>query len=156
MIWKNWLSGRRHGSWNSMSPNVTLWEWQGTPPHKQIVHGCTLHNQVLENISSAKYLGVQITDDLEWGQHINEITSKATKTLGFLHRNMAFAPRETTWGCCIKNWSGLNLNMQHLFGCPIIKRKLTEKKKFRGLLLSFFGSGRQLGRGFLPLMTLCK
>ena len=66
-----------------------------TPPHKQIVHGYLLHNQVLENVSSAKYLGVQITDDLDWGQHINEITSKATKTLGFLCRNMAFAPRET-------------------------------------------------------------
>ena len=65
------------------------------PPHKQIVHGYTLHNQVLENVSSAKYLGVQIIDDLEWGQHINEITSKATKTLGFLCRNMAFALRET-------------------------------------------------------------
>ena len=51
---------------------------------------CLLHSQVLENVSSAKYLGVQITDDLDWGQHINEIISKA-----FLHRNMAFAPRET-------------------------------------------------------------
>ena len=50
------------------------------------------------NVSCAKYLkylGVLITDDLDWGQHINEITSKATKTLGFLHRIMAFAPRET-------------------------------------------------------------
>ena len=65
------------------------------PTHKQIVHGYLLHNQVLENVSSAKYLGVQITNDLDWGQHINEITSKATKTLGFLRRNMAFAQRET-------------------------------------------------------------
>ena len=60
------------------------------PPHKQIVHGYTLHN-----VPSAKYLGVEITDDLEWDQHIYEITSKATKTLGFLGRNMAFALRET-------------------------------------------------------------
>ena len=51
------------------------------PPHKQIVHGYLLHNKVLENVSSAKYLGVQITDDLNWGQHINEITSKATKII---------------------------------------------------------------------------
>ena len=65
------------------------------PPPKQIVYGYTLHNQVLENVSSAKYLGVKITDDLEWGQHINEITSKATKTLGFLRRNLTFAPKET-------------------------------------------------------------
>ena len=56
---------------------------------------CTLHNQVLENVSSAIYLGVKITADLEWGQHINEITSKATKTLGFLCRNLTFASKET-------------------------------------------------------------
>ena len=65
------------------------------PPPKQIVYGYTLHNQVLENVSSAKYLGVKITDDLEWGQHINGITNKATKTLGFLRRNLTFAPKET-------------------------------------------------------------
>ena len=53
------------------------------PAPKQIYHGYTLHNQVQESVSSAKYLGVKITDDLEWGQHINEIMSRATKTLGF-------------------------------------------------------------------------
>ena len=74
---------------------MSLYESDKEPPHKQIVHGYLLHNQVLENVSSAKYLGVQITDDLDLGQYINEITSKATKTLGLLHRNMAFAPRET-------------------------------------------------------------
>ena len=42
------------------------------PLIKQIVHGYLLHNQVLENVSSAKYLGVQITDDLDWSQHIDE------------------------------------------------------------------------------------
>ena len=64
------------------------------PPSKQIIHNYVLHNQVLENVPSAKYLGVTITDDLEWGQHINNITSKATKTLGFLRRNLAFAPKD--------------------------------------------------------------
>ena len=32
---------------------------------------------------------------LNWGQHISDISSKATKTLGFLQRNLAFAPRST-------------------------------------------------------------
>ena len=31
----------------------------------------------------------------DWGQHIPEITSNVTKTLGFLRRNLALAPRET-------------------------------------------------------------
>ena len=63
---------------------ISLWEWLGAPtriptPHpKQIIHGYTLHSQVLENVSSAKYFDVKITDDLEWGQHINEITIRVT------------------------------------------------------------------------------
>ena len=43
--------------------------------HKQIFFDYSLHNQTLENVS--------------------EISSKATKTLGFLRRNLAFAPRST-------------------------------------------------------------
>ena len=55
----------------------------------------TLHQQTLEHVQSAKYLGLTITDDLDWGQHISEITCKATKTLCFLRRNLALAPRHT-------------------------------------------------------------
>ncbi|MCG8116962.1 MAG: reverse transcriptase domain-containing protein, partial [Candidatus Thiodiazotropha endolucinida] len=62
---------------------------------KQIKFNYTLHQQTLEQVQSAKYLGITITDDLDWGQHISEITSKATRTLGFLRRNLAFAPRQT-------------------------------------------------------------
>lgn len=64
-------------------------------PQNQYIYDYVLHNQVLENVKSAKYLGVTISDDLDWGQHINNITSKATKTLGFLRRNLSLAPKET-------------------------------------------------------------
>ena len=63
--------------------------------HKQIPFDYSLHNQTLENVQSAKYLGITITDNMDWGQHISEISSKATKTLSFLHRNLAFVPRST-------------------------------------------------------------
>ena len=63
--------------------------------HKQILFDYSLHNQTLENVQSAKYLGITISDNMDWGQHISEISSKATKTLGFLRRNLAFAPRST-------------------------------------------------------------
>ena len=63
--------------------------------HKQIIHDYTLHQQTLENVHSAKYLGITITENMDWGQHISDISSKATKTLGFLRRNLAFAPRST-------------------------------------------------------------
>ena len=50
----------------------------------------SFHNQTVENVQSAKYLG--ISDNMDWGQHISEISPKATETLGFLCRNLAFAP----------------------------------------------------------------
>ena len=65
------------------------------PPDKHIQFEYTLHQQRLEQVQSAKYLGITISDDLDWAQHISEISSKATKTLGFLQRNLAFAPRHT-------------------------------------------------------------
>ena len=65
------------------------------PPDKHIQFEYTLHQERLEQVQSAKYLGITISDDLDWGQHIPEISSKATKTLGFLRRNLAFAPRHT-------------------------------------------------------------
>ena len=47
---------------------------------KQILFDYSLHNQSLENVQSAKYLGITISDNMDWGQHISEISSKATKT----------------------------------------------------------------------------
>ena len=52
------------------------------PPDKHIQYDYTLHQQRLEQVQSAKYLGLTITDDLDWGQHISEISAKATKTTG--------------------------------------------------------------------------
>ena len=65
------------------------------PPDKHIQFDYTLHQQRLEQVQSAKYLGITISDDLDWSQHISEISFKATKTLGFLRRNLAFASRHT-------------------------------------------------------------
>ena len=45
--------------------------------HKHILFDYSLHNQTLENVQSAKYLGITISDNMDWGQHISEISSKA-------------------------------------------------------------------------------
>ena len=50
---------------------------------KYHLHGC-----VLESVPSAKYLGVTISEDLKWSEHINNITKKANQTLGFLKHNI--------------------------------------------------------------------
>ena len=67
--------------------------------HKQIIHDYTLHQQTLENVQSAMQtfpcLFITITENMDWGQQISDISSKATKTLGSLRRNVAFAPKST-------------------------------------------------------------
>ena len=47
-----------------------------------------LHGQLLETVSQAKYLGITITSDLRWNAHINSISLKANRSLGFLRRNL--------------------------------------------------------------------
>ena len=63
--------------------------------HKQILFDYSLYNQSLENGQSTKYLGITISDNMDWNQHISEISSKATKTISFLRRNLTFAPKRT-------------------------------------------------------------
>ena len=47
-----------------------------------------LHGHKLEHVTSAKYLGVTLTSDLKWSQHVNNICAKANSTIGFLKRNL--------------------------------------------------------------------
>lgn len=48
----------------------------------------TLHGQVLEVVTSAKYLGVDISSGLSWNSHIDRITANANRTLAFVKRNI--------------------------------------------------------------------
>lgn len=47
-----------------------------------------LKSHTLATVSSAKYLGVTVTDDLCWDTHIQSICDKASRTIGFLRRNL--------------------------------------------------------------------
>ena len=53
-----------------------------------------LHNQMLEVTKDSKYLGVTISKDLSWANHISTITAKANRTIGFLRRNIHACPKE--------------------------------------------------------------
>jgi len=37
-----------------------------------------------ESVSTTKYFGDNINDELKWGSHINSSTNKTDKTLGFV------------------------------------------------------------------------
>ena len=52
----------------------------------------SLSNHVLQIVSHAKYLGITLTSDLTWSQHVASTASKAHQRLGFLKRNLRGAP----------------------------------------------------------------
>ena len=54
----------------------------------------TLKGTELILLDSIKYLGVNITNKLHWGKHIDEICNKTFRTLGLLRRNLSACPQE--------------------------------------------------------------
>ena len=52
----------------------------------------SLAGEVLSNVHEAKYLGVLLSDDLQWAQHIQSITAKSNSILGLLRRNLHHCP----------------------------------------------------------------
>lgn len=52
----------------------------------------TLNHSNLDLVSSYKYLGVYISNNLSWNTHVDYITNNANRTLGYLRRNFSLAP----------------------------------------------------------------
>ena len=59
----------------------------------------TIHGTVLREISSAKYLGVNIDSKLTWNAHIANVTKKANNILAFLQRNINTCPANIKETC---------------------------------------------------------
>ena len=59
-----------------------------TRKKKPTIFPYSLHNSVLKTTDNAKYLGVTISQDLNWSKHINNISTKAKNTLRFIKRNV--------------------------------------------------------------------
>ena len=102
-------------------------------PENQIHYEHSLHQEKLEQVQSAKFLGITISDNLDWGQHVSEISCKATKTIGFLQRNLAWH-RGTLSKLHTKHWFAHSSSMQLLFGIPIMKLRLHWWRMCRGQL----------------------
>ena len=75
-----------------------------------------LSGQVLEEVKDAKYLGVTVSDDLEWTKHINAITTKANSKLSFLRRNLKGCPeklRETVYLALVRSFLEYSATVWH-------------------------------------------
>jgi hypothetical protein len=59
-----------------------------TKKRSKIVYPYALHGHTLEEVASAKYLGIHLTNDMSWNNQCGKTTSKANKKLGFLKRNI--------------------------------------------------------------------
>jgi hypothetical protein len=62
------------------------WQMAFHPEKCVVIRVCNKRKPI--EVDSSKYLGVTISKDLRWDDHINTITAKANRTLGFLRRNM--------------------------------------------------------------------
>ena len=47
-----------------------------------------LDGEILQEVNSSPYLGITISNDLQWKTHITNIVKKANSTLGFLRRTL--------------------------------------------------------------------
>ena len=75
-----------------------------------------LSGQVLEEVKDAKYLGVTVSDDLEWTKHINAITTKANSKLSFLRCNLKGCPeklRETAYFALVRSFLEYSATVWH-------------------------------------------
>jgi hypothetical protein len=59
-----------------------------------LIHFYKLCGHILEEVSEAKYLGVTISNSLKWDTHIDNISAKSNRTLGFLRRNLKKCPQK--------------------------------------------------------------
>lgn len=72
------------GTWNFILPNAKL------KHHKQAATPVflKLHEHTLEAVSKARYLGINIHQEINWDDHLIVICAKANKTSVFLRWNL--------------------------------------------------------------------
>ena len=61
---------------------------------KPLQHFYSLGNEILEEVSDAKYLGIQIDNKLDWNKHISTVAARGQSKLAFLNRNLKGCPKK--------------------------------------------------------------
>ena len=62
---------------------------------KAVQQDYILHGKTLGKTNNPKYLGVTMTNTMQWNTHINTTAKKANQTLGFIKRNLKCCPKKT-------------------------------------------------------------
>ena len=87
-----------------------------------------MHGYTIEDVTATKYLGVNIQDNMKWGTHINTVTNKANKTLGFLRRNLKIGKKKQR-KLRTKPLFDRCLSMQPQSGIPTLKMRSAPSRK---------------------------
>ena len=61
---------------------------------KPLQHFYSLGNEILQEVSDANYLGIQIDNKLEWNKHISTVAARGQSKLAFLKRNLKGCPKK--------------------------------------------------------------
>ena len=57
-----------------------------------LIHNYNMQNDYLDSVKHHPYLGVELSHNLKWTEHISNITLKANKALWFIRRNLWRCP----------------------------------------------------------------
>ena len=87
----NWFSSNQLTA-NATKTKSMVISTKKDPFPDMILH---LNNQPIERVSSAKFLGIWITQNLSWNLQVDHICKKARRTIGFIHRAFHSAPVST-------------------------------------------------------------
>ena len=83
---------------DTLSVWESKWDMQFNPSKCQVVQVTgskspfkseyILHGQVLETVTCARYLGVDISSNISWSSHIGRVVGNANRSLGYIRRNI--------------------------------------------------------------------
>ena len=75
---------------NPFKCNIICISNKQSPPQRTY----TFCGSKLEQVDSASYLGITVNSKLKWSEHISSISSKASRSLGLIKRNLWNCPRK--------------------------------------------------------------
>jgi len=86
-------SPSKNGRWCLIHSNAT--KCLSTELNPPIHRDYTLYNQSLETVQRHPYLGILLSHDLRWNQHVDKIMKEANTSLGFVKRNLYSCSKKT-------------------------------------------------------------
>ena len=81
-------SHHREQKWDMLFHPDKCNNMQVTRSRNPLTFKYSLRGQDLEAVNTAKYLGVDLSNNLSWNSHIDRTAKKANSMLGFLGRNL--------------------------------------------------------------------